>query len=216
METIKDIVANEFALNGYKRILEIEGRPLMKASSGTDYWVIGSDVKDYYKQKELFDNIPKQQENFEFIEKNLSLLLLINVNNQENKDVDVIQIENDKSYFKKYVIKYDQESVKGLIEIMEKQAAESIASLLLDMQYFVQLKEETEHQTAVSLLYNISHKLPFIPLMAAQKQRVETHLEFESSELTDLLTWVNDAPTDENRIEKYINDSILDNNEYQN
>lgn len=216
METINDIVANEFALNGYKKILEIEGRSLTKAAQGTDYWVIGSDVNDYYKQKELFDDILNRQERFEFIEKNLSLLLLINVSNQENKDIDIIQIENDKSYFKKYVIKYDQESVKGLIEIMKKQAARSIASLLLDMQYFVQLKEETDHQTAVSLLYNIAHKLPFIPLMSSQKQRVEANLEFDSSELTDLLKWVNDAPTDENRIEKYINDSILDNNEYQN
>ena len=84
------------------------------------------------------------------------------------------------------------------------------------MQYFVQLKEEADHQTAVSLLYNIAHKLPFIPLMAVQKQRVEAHLEFDSSEWTDLLKWVDDAPTDENRIERYINESIIDNNEYQN
>lgn len=216
MENINDIIANEFAINGYDKIYEIERRPLMKASSGIDYWLVGVNANDFYNQKELFDSILMQQEKFDFIEKNLSLLLLVDVNNSSNKDVDVIQIENDKSFFKKYVIKYDQESAKGLIEIMANEAVQSIASLLLNMEYFVQLKKEVNQQSAISLLYNIAHKLPFIPLMSSTKQRIEAALDFDSSELTDLLKWVNDAPTDEKRIEKYVNDSIIDNNEYQN
>ena len=207
METINDIIINEFALCGYKTITDIEDHLFIYSTSGIDYWLISQKPDDFNKQKELFDRIIKQSVEMKFVEKNLSLLLLVNMDDATNESIDTIMIENEKSYFKKYVLKYNQESVSGVIHILKENKAKSIAELILEPQYFDQLRSDIGQLTPITLLYSIAHKLPFIPINASPIVRTDMDLNL-SEDSANLLQWVIDAPNSNEEIENYIYDSI--------
>lgn len=208
METINDIILNEFSVCGYK-VADIDGRSFMSAQDGFDYWIVSSNVDDVVNQRQLFENVIEQTSEFKFVEKNLSLLLLVN----DNIDTDVVQIENDKLYFKKYVLKYNQESVNGLIEMMTQNHVQNISPLLLVDSNFEQFRETANTLSAISLLYSIAHKLTFIPIPSSSKPREDTELNLDSSELQELLEWVKNAPSNETDIETYLNNLIAENEE---
>ena len=207
METINDIIINEFVLCGYKFVEDIDGRMLIGSTSGIDYWLVSQNPNDFNKQKELFDRIIELSTDVRFVEKNLSLLLLVDMDDSNNQKIDTIKIENEKSYFKKYVLKYNQESVKGLIDIITEKKVKSVAELILDTQYFNQLQSEIGQLTPITLLYSISHKLPFIPINASLVVRTDTDLNF-TEDLVGLMQWVMNVPDNSEKIEKYIIDSI--------
>ncbi len=206
METIKDIVTNEFELNGYKTLAGFDGCIFMGATEGVDYWLISFNVIDFDIQKVLFDKVMTLSSNFNYIEKNLSLLLLSNIDDEANKNIDVVNIENDKSYFKKYVLEYNQKSVRELLEIMAERNVNSISLLLQEDQFFSQLKDNVIAMSPISLLYGIAHKLPFIPINTSPVARADEKLNL-TDDLNGLLQWVIDAPNNE-EIEEYINNSI--------
>jgi|GEM_PF-902374 len=216
METINDIILNEFRVCGYNKVADIDGRSFMSATFGTDYWLVSSnidDVADIDKQLQLYNNVIEQKNGRKFVEKNLSLLLLVNMDEKNNIDTDFVQIENDKFYFKKYVLKYNQESVNGLIEMMKQNHVQNISPLLLNDSNFEQLRETANTLSAISLLYSIAHKLTFIPIPSSSKPREDMELNLNSSELQDLLDWVNDAPSSENEIDTYLNKLFAENEE---
>jgi hypothetical protein len=206
METINDIVINEFDICGYKPLAEFDGCILMGASEGVDYWLISFNLKDFDIQKELFDKVMTMSLSFDYIEKNLSLLLLSNIDDEANKNRDVVNIENDKSYFKKYVLEYNQKSARELLEIMVERNVNSISPLLQEDQCFSQLKDNVEAMSPISLLYGIAHKLPFIPIKTSPIARADEKLNL-TDDLSSLLQWVVEAPNNE-EIEEYINNSI--------
>lgn len=206
METINDIVINEFDLCGYKPLAEIDRCILMGATEGVDYWLISFNVKDFDIQKDLFDKVMTLSSSFNYIEKNLSLLLLSNIDDEANKNIDVVNIENDKSYFKKYVLEYNQKSVRELLEIMAERNLNSISPLLQEDQIFSQLKDNVIAMAPISLLYGIAHKLPFIPINTSPVARADKKLNL-TDDLNGLLQWVIDAPNNE-EIEEYINNTI--------
>lgn len=207
METINDIIINEFVLCGYKPIADIEGRMFIGSTSVVDYWLVSQNPNDFNKQNELFDRTIELSTDMRFVEKNLSLLLLVDMDNPDNEKLDTIKIENEKSYFKKYVLKYNQESVKGLIGIITEKKVKSVAELVLDTQYFNQLQSDTGLLIPITLLYSIAHKLPFIPINSSPVVRTDTNLNLTEN-LVGLMQWVMNAPDNSEKIEKYVIDSI--------
>ncbi len=213
METINDIILKEFDVCNYKKVADIDGRPFMSATVGIDYWLVSSKVDDVVNQTQLFKKVMEQTSECKFVEKNLSLLLLVNIDGHNNIDTEVVQIENDKFYFKKYVLKYNQESVNGLIEIMRQKNVETIGPLLLDDSNFEQLKNSTDTLSAISLLYSIAHKLTFIPIPSSSKPREDTKLNLDSYELQDLLDWVKQSPSKDTDIDTYLKNLLAENEE---
>ena len=213
METINDIILNEFSVCNYAKVADIDGRPFMSATDGIDYWLISSNFDDVTNQTQLFSKVKEQTSECKFVEKNLSLLLLVNIDGYNNIDTEVVQIENDKFYFKKYVLKYNQESVNGLIEIMTQKNVETIGPLLLDDSNFEQLRSSTDTLSAISLLYSIAHKLTFIPIPSSSKPREDTKLNLDSSELQDLLDWVKQSPSKDTDIDTYLKNLLAENEE---
>lgn len=213
METINDIILKEFDVCNYKKVADIDGRPFMSATVGIDYWLVSSKVDDVVNQTQLFKKVMEQTSECKFVEKNLSLLLLVNIDGHNNIDTEVVQIENDKFYFKKYVLKYNQESVNGLIEMMTQNHVQNISPLLLVDSNFEQFRETANTLSAISLLYSIAHKLTFIPIPSSSKPREDTELNLDSSELQDLLEWVKNAPSNETDIDTYLNNLIAENEE---
>ena len=213
METINDIILKEFDVCNYKKVADIDGRPFMSATVGIDYWLVSSKVDDVVNQTQLFKKVIEQTSECKCVEKNLSLLLLVNIEGQNNIDTEVVQIENDKFYFKKYVLKYNQESVNGLIEMMTQKHVQTISPLLLDDSNFEQLRSSEDTLSAISLLYSIAHKLTFIPIPSSSKPREDTKLNLDSSELQNLLDWVKNSPSTDTDIDTYLNNLIAENEE---
>lgn len=210
MENINDIIINEFQKWGYTQVNEVDGRPFFINANYTtcvDYWLVSYDIDDFNNQKGIFDKVMEISTNMKFVEKNLSLLLLVDMDNPNNKKNDTIEIENEKSYFKKYVLKYNQESVKGLIDIINEKKAKSIAELTLDIQYFSKLQSDIGQLTPNTLLYSIAHKLPFIMINPIPIVRTGVELNL-TEELVGMMQWVTNAPNDTVEIVKYINDTI--------
>lgn len=207
MENINDIIINEFNEWGYAQVGEVDVRPFFNKVNDTDYWLVSNVLDDFNNQRRIFEKIMEQSTNMKFVEKNLSLLLLVDMDDPNNKKNDTIEIENEKSYFKKYVLKYNQESVKGLIDIINEKKAKSIAELTLDIQYFNKLQSDIGQLTPNTLLYSIAHKLPFIMINTTPIARTGVDLNI-TEDLNSLMQWVTNAPDDTIEIEKYINDSI--------
>lgn len=207
MENINDIIINEFNEWGYAQVGEVDVRPFFNKVNDTDYWLVSNVLDDFNNQGRIFDIIMEQSTDMKFVEKNLSLLLLVDMDDPNNKKNDAIEIENEKSYFKKYVLKYNQESVKGLIDIINEKKAKSIAELILDNQCFNKLQSDIGQLTPNTLLYSIAHKLPFIMINTTPIARTGVDLII-TKDLNSLMQWVANAPNDTIEIEKYINDSI--------
>lgn len=203
MRTMLEIICSEFERWGYSQKREFAGNILFASNVGYDYWIVCSNIDVLSIQKSLYDQLVKCKYDFEYIEKNISLLLLID-SNGNYKSIDTIKIENNKSYFKKYVLRYSEESVSELDTILKENNVDSIADLLLTEQYFTKLKYDSETLNGVTLLYSIAHKLPFIPIKSATKEKSKINLKFGTQELDDLFEWVNQSPSEERDLFVYI------------
>ena len=131
------------------------------------------------------------------------MLLLIDCNG-EYKTIDSIKVENNKSYFKKFVLQYSEKSVSELNNILTEKKVDSIADLLLSEQYFTHLKYDSQTLNGVTLVYSIAHKLPFIPIKSVTKERSKIDFRFSSPELVDLFEWVNQSPSEERDLYVYL------------
>lgn len=162
MENIRDLIFNEFNNNGY---IEVNGckKSLFKHSVYTDYWVIVSSIHDFYEQKELFEEL----RGIGNIEKNVSMLILHDVSDSLG-DREVVEIENNPYWFKKYIVDYSAETVAKLISLMKERKVRSVKELIMDEESFNSFCMEIGNGP-YSLLYTIIHKLPFIPIEVKNK-----------------------------------------------
>lgn len=207
MRTIINLICKEFEQWGYSLKKTIEGSLLYASNIGYDYWIVCSNIDILKDQKHLYDQISKYIKEFDFIEKNITLLLLSDIDSNL-KTVDAIKIENNKSYFKKYVLQYSSDSVEELYRYIEDNGVDSIANLILSEQYFNQIKNDSQSLSGVSLLYTIAHKLPFVPIFVEPKERSVVDFKFSSKELNELFDWVNHAPSNERELDNYLNTLI--------
>ena len=204
MKTMLELICSEFEKWGYTLLKEMDGALLYASNVGYDYWVICSNIDIITVQKSLFDHIKEYSGELDFVEKNITLLLLID-NDGELRNLDSIRVENNKSYFKKFVLRYTSNSVTNLIKLLEDKGVGSIANLLLSEQCFNTIKNGSRSMSEVSLLYSIAHKLPFIPVISETKERSVVDFHFSSPELCELFEWVEKAPAGEREITNYLN-----------
>ena len=203
MRTMLELICSEFERWGYSLKMEFDGNILFASNVGFDYWIVCSNIDVIPIQKLLYDKLEEFKCEFEYIEKNITLLLLID-NEGDLKSIDTIKVENNKSYFKKFVLQYTEKSVSELNNILTEKKVDSIADLLLSEQYFTHLKYDSQTLNGVTLLYSIAHKLPFIPIKSVTKEKSKINLNFSSLELDDLFKWVNQAPSEERDLYVYL------------
>ena len=203
MRTMLDIICSEFVRWGYSLKREFDGYRFFASNVGFDYWIVCSNIDVMTNQKSLYDKLEEFKCEFEYIEKNITLLLLID-NEGDLKRIDTIKVENNKSYFKKFVLQYTEKSASELNNILTENRVDSIADLLLSEQYFTQLKYDSQIFNGVTLLYSIAHKLPFIPIKSVTKEKSKINLNFSSQELDDLFEWVNQSPSEERDLYVYL------------
>lgn len=203
MRTMLELICFEFERWGYSLKREFDGIFLFASNVGSDYWIVCSNIDVIPIQKSLYDKLEEFKCEFEYIEKNITLLLLID-NEGDLKRIDTIKVENNKSYFKKFVLQYTEKSVSELNNILTENKVDSIADLLLSEQYFTHLKYDSQTLNGVTLLYSIAHKLPFIPIKSITKEKSKINLNFSSQELDDLFEWVNQSPSEERDLYVYL------------
>lgn len=203
MRTMLELICSEFERWGYSLKMEFDGNILFASNVGFDYWIVCSNIDVIPSQKSLYDKLEEFKCEFEYIEKNITLLLLID-NEGDLKRIDTIKVENNKSYFKKFVLQYTEKSVSELNNILTENKVDSIADLLLSEQYFTHLKYDSQTLNGVTLLYSIAHKLPFIPIKSITKEKSKINLNFSSQELDDLFEWVNQSPSEERDLYVYL------------
>ena len=124
MKIIENIVLNEFTQYNYEILESSEGVIVLgsKNENVFDYWIITSKKERYDNQLDLYELlVEKLKDNYRHVDKNLSLLLLCNIDNKDWANINPVDIENDKSYFKKYVLKYTSNAAQDLANLIEKQ-----------------------------------------------------------------------------------------------
>ena len=213
METFKDIIFNEFITWGYSQVATIDKMSLFKSNTAIDYWLVSPQKFDLNNQKALFDEVCKLSDNLLFIEKNISFLILADFCSEIWNGVDIVKMENDKAYFKKYILSYTENASNDIIKIMQSKSIQSIADLLMDNATFEKAEKAIDEISSDTLLYTIAHKLPFIPIKVMPKERVQTNLIFSKPKLLEELDWVNNAPTSKLGLQEYIQKLIPNNHE---
>lgn len=216
MKIIENIVLNEFTQYNYEILESSEGVIVLgsKNENVFDYWIITSKKERYDNQLDLYELlVEKLKDNYRHVDKNLSLLLLCNIDNKDWANINPVDIENDKSYFKKYVLKYTSNAAQDLANLIEKQDVKSISELIMDSELFSKAKDSGSDINAYTLLYGLSHKLAFIPIITKAEEYSSNNILFSSSSLRDVFEWVQRAPEDDHRMDSYIQTLIEDENE---
>ena len=170
MKNIIDIVKSCFEEANYL-VQDISNYQLahLKGENKHDYWIITKEF-DLNKQEEFFEKVKDTVDDASFL-KNISVLF---VKHQDQIDLSIaddkiIEMENDPYFFKKYVLSYTDDSVKGLLDLLNgKNADISISDILMEDGNFQQMKKENKFGT-YHLLYSLAHKLPFITMNVTPK-----------------------------------------------
>ncbi len=153
-----------FLQSGYEDMFQAEDRLCMKHKLYKDYWIVyATDNFDLESQTELLEWSNKILSDIKESEKNKTLLILWKFDEErvnENILDKIIKIENDRFYFKKYVLSYTEKCWNAYQDLK----ITNIQDVLMDKKYFDKLKEETVTNDfgAYHLLYSMAHKLPFL------------------------------------------------------
>jgi hypothetical protein len=141
------------------------------------YWlVIETDnlTEVIEKQSDYFD-MAKQVAINEWFDKNVSMLILHEVDNFDNIQNLVIEIEENPYLFKKQIILYkgaELEKFNQAIESQDKTIKGFIENKILEEETFKKHKENINNDYE-SLLYRLAHKIPFIKLNILQENGLE-------------------------------------------
>ena len=163
METIYELIYSEFSKVEYSVIGRIANAPIFVNNDNSDFWLIMDDYDiDVEFQKSLADNYEGIMDGYIAAAKNTSVLVLKKVEyiNDANKNW-AVEVENDKFYFKKYVLLYTDTAWNMLKDNILVYKEKSLSSYLVETENFEKLKGDTPGG-AYSLLYGIAHKLPFL------------------------------------------------------
>lgn len=210
MENINELILTEFSQAGYSVIGEIEHSPILANEAKSDFWMIFGDFdKNEDAQLALYDKYRYATDSYPAADKNISVLVL----KKEERIVDekrqwAVEIENDKFFFKKYVLLYTDESFAKLQDEILVDAEKNLSDYLCDRNVFEQLKEDTP-DGAYTLLYGIAHKLPFLLVQMEKSHLKLAYPEYwSSSSVLETNDWVNDFPDVEEAMDTYL-DEIL-------
>lgn len=199
METFKEFILNEFVLSNYNVLgVILNDVCFLKSDEHDDYWLVAEGYRWYEKQEELYQGVyEKFGLEYPLFEKNTSLLILHDRESASLEPYRLIDIENDPLYFKKYVLCYTNESYEDLAAMLQDS---SVADLAMEDDMFDRMLKETE-LGAVSLLYGIMHKLPFISIKEQNADRDKQDIFFSASSNADELNdFLDSLPDDEDGI----------------
>ena len=165
---MKSLIHDIFIMEGFesRQVSELTFYKKKLDETIVYYWLV-VEVDTLEKVIELQDDwfeTSKKEVNLEDFDKNTSLLIINESTENEEWKKEVLNIEEDPFQFKKYVLGYNQESLKELKEHCEEGNPESIKKLITDDKVFNDYKENYSIGTWHKLLYTISQKLPFINL----------------------------------------------------
>jgi hypothetical protein len=143
-----------------------------------NYWVIICRDSIDNIQEEQIDLFIKAKEivNKPQFDKNANLLILYKVAKIEeiNRDIS-LQIEEDPFQFKKSVIYYTTEELSSLVQtIGERDVVTFIESAMLEEEVFTKHKSAFDNNKFESLLYRITHKIPFVKINIARTNNLES------------------------------------------
>ncbi|WP_310991250.1 ABC-three component system middle component 1 [Aequorivita marina] len=165
---MKSLIHDIFIKEDFE-VTEISNLTFFKKKSEADiiyYWLIVEvdTLQNVIElQDEWFESCKKKMELADF-DKNTSLLILTEREDSKEWRKEVLTIEEDPFQFKKYVLGYDQNSLRVLKEKSQNGDSESIIKLMTDELVFNDYKENYSEFTWHKLLYTISQKIPFITL----------------------------------------------------
>lgn len=174
----------------YEVIDQTDGISFIKHLNYNDFWVIVNAVSAFYleDQEAIAAKAKIIFAQYKEAEKNTSLLVLLQVEQiSEGILDDIVEIENDPFYFKKYVLAYTKSSK----EAIEQYSIENFSSILMQPQNFQALKNEAEVSDPHHLLYSIAHKLPFLMTgVQVQDASLASNQYIPSEEMLDAFNWM--------------------------
>lgn len=198
-DAFNGFIQKQFEENGYS-VLGIvhEDVLFLKNNEHEDYWLVAVGVESYQNQDILFEEMQSSfYKECPLAVKNTSLLILYDTDIDLLESNTLIEIENDPLYFKKYVLCYTNESYEDLAAMLQDS---SVADLAMEDDMFDRMLKETE-LGAVSLLYGIMHKLPFISIKEQNADRENQGILFiASSNADELNDFLDSLPDDEDGI----------------
>lgn len=204
-----------FLQSNYEDMLHVKDCICMKHKLYKDYWILyATENFDLESQIDLLEWSNSVLSNIKEAEKNTTLLILWKLDNDKidvNITNKIIEIENDRFYFKKYVLVYNQ----ICLDAYKKLNIDNIQEALMSNINFEKLKEESAKNGfgAYHLLYSIAHKLPFLMTSVTHKDPSLYNDTFKPTNLNEreLYNWVTSIKLED--IEEYINEQINNNNE---
>jgi hypothetical protein len=134
------------------------------------YWAVveWEDLEPLADQSAIFNSCRNTVDQPE-LDKNLSLLILIKLNDTAKIDaakLSIINTEENAYYFKKYVLHYaDNEYEQLKTQQGAKTALEFLTQQIINSDCFKTYKNEHKSISWQSLIYRIALKLPFIPII---------------------------------------------------
>lgn len=206
MENIDKLILTEFSHAGYSLIDRVEHSPIFANQNKSDFWMIFDEFDlDADKQKNLFDKYVKATKSFKAAEKNISVLVLKKIHQFDGDSHQrAVELENDKLFFKKYVLLYTEGAwakLQGEILIEDEK---QLSDYLCDRKVFEKLKDD-KPDGAYTLLYGIAHKLPFLLVKMEKSQLKLAYPKYWSSPAVgETNDWVAKIPDDDEGMEKFI------------
>lgn len=155
-----------------------------------DFWIIVNAVNAFKleDQETIAGKAKTIFAQYKEAEKNTSLLVLLQVE-QTSEGIldDIVEIENDPFYFKKYVLAYTKSSK----EAIEQYSIKNFSSILMQPRNFQALKNEAEVSDPYHLLYSIAHKLPFLMTdVQVQDTSLSSNQYIPREEMLDAFNWM--------------------------
>lgn len=168
MEYMIDLIRSEFELAQYKQ-LDKEGL-LWKHKDYNDFWqicVVEGDFDIDVLQEQIFADLTPLRKDIPESEKSTSLLILQLVHDVKGKEPQqVIDVENNVYYFKKYVIQFTREDWEATRQVIPADF-QNLGQVLMRPDVFEHIKHDENNP--YRLLYTIAHKLPFVMMQAERR-----------------------------------------------
>lgn len=188
MDYMIDLIRSEFELAQYKQ-LDKEGL-MWRHKVYNDFWlicIVEGDLDIDALQEQIFaDLTPLRKDNPES-EKSTSLLILQLVHDANEKEPQqVIDIENNVYYFKKYVIQFTREDWEATRQSIPADF-QNLGQVLMRPDVFEHIKHDENNP--YRLLYTIAHKLPFVMMQAERRDYNPIPAFVFDTELQPIFAW---------------------------
>lgn len=206
MESIDSLIFTEFTNAGYNPIGEVSNSLVFSNIDKSDFWIILDDfVTDVEYQKNLFVKYKELTSGYPAADKNVSVLVMKKVEHIDSTMQKLaIEMENDRFFFKKYVLLYTNEALEKLTNDILNDSDKTLSDYLRNAEVFENLKKDSI-DGAYTLLYGIAHKLPFVLVeMEKSDLNLAYPVYWSSPKIPEIDNWVDELPDEEGELYKYL------------